>query len=59
MQESRTRSAITEACRASDFMAAPPYLTTTVLPRKLWMNGRASERILTRVLAGVVVGLGI
>ncbi|KAF5773497.1 hypothetical protein HanXRQr2_Chr13g0589231 [Helianthus annuus] len=54
MQESRTRSAITDACRASDFMAAPPYLTTTVLPRNLWMNGRASERILTRVLAGVV-----
>lgn len=52
MQDNKTRSAMTEAWRDSDFMAAPPYLTTTVLPRNFWMKGRASERILTRVLGG-------
>ena len=42
-QDRRTRSVMTEDWRDSDFMAAPPYLTTMVLPLNFWMKGRDSE----------------
>ena len=41
----RTRSVTTEAFSSGEVMAAPPYLTTMVLPRNFWMKGRDSERI--------------
>ena len=44
----------THTLRVSSFMAAPPYLTTTVSPRKRWMLGSASERMRTRSSASIV-----
>uniref|UniRef100_J3LFG4 Uncharacterized protein n=1 Tax=Oryza brachyantha TaxID=4533 RepID=J3LFG4_ORYBR len=51
-QERRTRSRITDDCSSGDFIAAPPYFTTTVLPLNRWMNGSASESTSTRLSAG-------
>uniref|UniRef100_A0A0D9YVX8 Uncharacterized protein n=1 Tax=Oryza glumipatula TaxID=40148 RepID=A0A0D9YVX8_9ORYZ len=53
-QERRTRSRITDDCSSGDFIAAPPYFTTTVLPLNRWMNGSASESTSTRLSAGAV-----
>nr|CAB3447430.1 unnamed protein product [Digitaria exilis] len=55
-QDRRTRSRITDACSSGDFIAAPPYLTTTVLPLNRWMNGSASDRTSTRLSAGAAGG---
>ena len=35
---------ILQTLRLGSFMAAPPYLMTTVFPAKRWRYGRASER---------------
>mmetsp|Transcript_4522 Transcript_4522/g.11239 ORF Transcript_4522/g.11239 Transcript_4522/m.11239 type:complete len:336 (-) Transcript_4522:56-1063(-) len=48
-QASSTMSATTPALRLGSFIAAPPYLMTTVLPRNFCRYGSASDRTSTRV----------
>mmetsp|Transcript_18574 Transcript_18574/g.25749 ORF Transcript_18574/g.25749 Transcript_18574/m.25749 type:complete len:270 (+) Transcript_18574:281-1090(+) len=50
---SSTRSLTTSSLRVSSFIAAPPYFTTTVRPRKSCMKGRASESTRTRSKASL------
>ena len=44
-------SLTTSAFSAGSFIAAPPYLTTTTLPRNRWMYGSDSESSATRASA--------
>uniref|UniRef100_A0A7N0VKN9 Uncharacterized protein n=1 Tax=Kalanchoe fedtschenkoi TaxID=63787 RepID=A0A7N0VKN9_KALFE len=47
-------ASVTRRPSRPDFIAAPPYLITIILPRNFWMNGRDSARMSTQVCAAVV-----